>query len=116
VFAIMQPGSEKESQAKIKRYMTIMDSMTGAWSTQTWLDHAVTVIHFLHARLTVPQHSHGTPLAIQFAPIRRQAACGHPDAHLGSASRGRSLGCRHLMRLFFISILKCRQGAGQQQH
>jgi signal recognition particle subunit SRP54 len=27
--AIMQPGSEKESQAKIKRYMTIMDSMTG---------------------------------------------------------------------------------------
>ncbi|KAL4440590.1 hypothetical protein ABPG75_003591 [Micractinium tetrahymenae] len=26
--AIMQPGSEKESQAKIKRYMTIMDSMT----------------------------------------------------------------------------------------
>lgn len=26
--AIMQPGSEKESQAKIKRFMTIMDSMT----------------------------------------------------------------------------------------
>ncbi|PRW05785.1 signal recognition particle 54 kDa 2 [Chlorella sorokiniana] len=26
--AIMQPGSEKESQARIKRYMTIMDSMT----------------------------------------------------------------------------------------
>lgn len=26
--AIMQPGSEKESQAKLKRFMTIMDSMT----------------------------------------------------------------------------------------
>ncbi len=26
--AIMPPGHEKESQAKIKRYMTIMDSMT----------------------------------------------------------------------------------------
>lgn len=34
--AIMQPGSEKESQAKIKRYMTIMDSMTGG------ADHAHT--------------------------------------------------------------------------
>lgn len=26
--ALMPPGQEKESQAKIKRYMTIMDSMT----------------------------------------------------------------------------------------
>lgn len=26
--AIMQPGSEKESQARLKRFMTIMDSMT----------------------------------------------------------------------------------------
>ena len=27
--ALMPPGGEKESQARIKRFMTIMDSMTG---------------------------------------------------------------------------------------
>jgi len=42
---LMPKGREKESQAKIKRYMTMMDSMTNEGKHYVF----IVVINFMHA-------------------------------------------------------------------
>lgn len=42
---LMPKGREKESQAKVKRYMTMMDSMTNEGMHNKWI---VENIYFMH--------------------------------------------------------------------